>query len=108
MIQKYHSTSTSVQSILDTKYCYWYGTNTDISQEDTNKFVILRKKVTLSLNIVVVINLHVNIWSLVPQLWIPGLISIVSWTIVEWTFVEESKVPWTDVSWTFIAKTVAA
>ena len=64
----YHSTSGP--SILDTKYCCWYGTNTDISLEDNNKFVILRKKVTLSLNIIVVIKLPVNLWSLVPQLWI--------------------------------------
>ena len=31
----------------------------------------LKEKVTPSLNMVV-INLHVNIWPLVPQLWIPG------------------------------------
>ena len=42
-----------------------------------------------------------------PLLWIPELISIVTWTIVEWTFVAWSKVPWTDVSWTVVAKTVA-
>ena len=51
-------------------------------------------------------NLHVNM-SLVPQLWIPGLISIVSWTIVEWIFVSLSKVPWKEVSWTVVAKTTA-
>ena len=43
-----------------------------------------------------------------PLLWIPELISIVTWTIVEWTFVAWSKVPWTDVSWTVVAKTIAA
>ena len=41
-------------------------------------------------------------------LWIPELISIVTWTIVEWTFVAWSKVPWTDVTWTVVAKTIAA
>ena len=49
----------------------------------------------------------VNIQLFAPHLWITGIISIVSWTIVEWIFVSLSKVPWKEVSWTVVAKTTA-
>ena len=41
----------------------------------------------------IVTNLHVNIWSLVPQLWILGLISVVSWTILNGHLLHGQKLP---------------